>query len=156
MMYTVQTIETPLGKMTLVEADGKLCELRLLECQKAGEREQSTPLLRKAAQELAEYFQGERMAFSIPLAPGGTAFQQSVWAALKSIPYGQTRSYGEIAKQIGKPKAARAVGMANNRNPLPILIPCHRVIGAGGKMVGYGGGLDKKEFLLNLETKYER
>jgi len=153
MTATVQTIVTPLGNMTLAEANGKLVELRLKAQLNANEREQSTPLLRKAIQELTEYFEGNRKAFSVPLQPAGTAFQQSVWAALQAIPYGETRSYGEIAKSIGKPKSARAVGMANNQNPLPIFIPCHRVIGANGKLVGYGGGLDIKEFLLNLETE---
>ncbi|MBN1776599.1 MAG: methylated-DNA--[protein]-cysteine S-methyltransferase [Clostridiales bacterium] len=152
-MTTVQTIETPLGNMTLAEADGKLTELRLKARENDGERKQSTPLLRKAAQELNEYFDGKRKAFSVPLQPSGTAFQQAVWAALQAIPYGETRAYGEIARQLGKPNAARAVGMANNRNPLPVFIPCHRVIGANGKLVGYGGGLRIKEFLLKLETK---
>ena len=96
---------------------------------------------------------GRRREFQLPLAPKGTEFQQKVWKALLDIPYGETRSYGEIARAIGNPKASRAVGMANNRNPIAIIIPCHRVIGSTGKLVGYGGGLDKKEFLLNLERQ---
>ena len=93
------------------------------------------------------------MTFDLPLAPKGTAFQQSVWRALESIPYGEVRSYGDIARQIGNPKACRAIGGANNRNPIAIVIPCHRVIGADGRLVGYGGGLDKKEMLLSLERQ---
>ena len=152
MSKTALVTATPLGPMTLVEAGGALAELRFGETVLADERLQSTPLLRKAQAELTEYFAGKRTAFTVPLAPQGTAFQQAVWDALLAIPYGETRSYGAVAGQIGKPKAARAVGMANNRNPLPVFIPCHRVIGANGKMVGYGGGLHIKEALLALES----
>lgn len=153
MTSNVYTVPTPLGRMTLLERGGKLKELRLKAFVGEGEQEHKTPLLEQAAKELAEYFAGTRRAFSVPLMPEGTAFQQSVWSALRAIPYGRTLSYGGVAAKIGKPGAARAVGMANNRNPLPIFIPCHRVIGADGKMVGYGGGIDVKEFLLNLEAK---
>ena len=104
-----------------------------------------------AAEQLEAYFAGKRTTFSLPLRPAGTAFQLAVWQALTEIPYGETRSYGEIAAAVGNPKAARAVGMANNRNPISILIPCHRVIGSTGALVGYGGGLEKKLFLLELE-----
>ncbi|WP_299183163.1 methylated-DNA--[protein]-cysteine S-methyltransferase [uncultured Neptuniibacter sp.] len=103
--------------------------------------------------ELGEYFSGIRVKFSVPLAPNGTQFQQSVWQTLKEIPYGKTCSYGEIAKKLGNPKAARAIGMANNRNPIPIIIPCHRVLGSNGSLTGYAGGLDNKSYLLNLESK---
>ena len=113
----------------------------------------STPLLRQAAAELREYFEGERKIFTIPLAPKGTPFQQRVWAALREIPYGATRSYKELAIAVGNEKACRAVGMANNRNPLPIFIPCHRVVGSDGKLVGYAGGLDAKKHLLELEKE---
>ena len=109
------------------------------------------PLLKKAVKQLDEYFAGRRKEFNLPLSMKGTAFQKKVWAALQEIPYGETRSYGDIAKAIGKPKAARAVGMANNRNPVSIIVPCHRVIGSNGSLVGYGGGLKAKEFLLKLE-----
>lgn len=109
------------------------------------------PLLKKAVKQLDEYFAGKRKKFDLPLSMKGTEFQQKVWEALRAIPYGETRSYGDIAKAIGKPKAARAVGMANNRNPVSIIVPCHRVIGANGSLVGYGGGLKAKEFLLKLE-----
>jgi methylated-DNA-[protein]-cysteine S-methyltransferase len=105
------------------------------------------PILR----EMAEYFQGTRTSFSIKLAPGGTPFQQQVWSALTQIPYGTTSTYGAIAIAIGRPRAARAVGSANNRNPLAIVVPCHRVIGGDGSLVGYAGGLDQKRALLELE-----
>ena len=110
-----------------------------------------TPLLKEAVAQLKEYFDGTRREFDLPLALEGTAFQRAVWEALLTIPYGETRSYGQIAQSIGNPKACRAVGMANNRNPIAIIVPCHRVIGANGKLVGYGGGLDIKERLLALE-----
>ena len=104
-----------------------------------------------AAAQLAEYFSGKRRAFDLELAPSGTAFQLSVLRALQTIPYGETRSYADIARYIGRPAAVRAVGAANGRNPLPIVIPCHRVIGADGSLTGFGGGLETKRFLLELE-----
>ena len=108
----------------------------------------------EAARQLQEYFAGCRREFSLPLAPRGTEFQRQVWYALEGIPYGETRTYGEIARAIGKPKACRAVGMANHRNPLSILVPCHRVVGADGSLTGYGGGLEAKQFLLELEKRH--
>lgn len=116
----------------------------------------SSALGLEAARQLEQYFSGERTEFDLPLAPEGTNFQRSVWEALCDIPYGETRSYKAIAEAIGNPKACRAVGMANNRNPISIVIPCHRVIGASGDMVGYGGGLDKKIWLLDLEKEHKR
>ena len=110
-----------------------------------------TELLKEAITELNEYIDGKRISFDLQLELQGTEFQKRVWQALKEIPFGETRSYGEIAKLIGNEKASRAVGMANNKNPIPIIVPCHRVIGANGKLVGYAGGLDIKEKLLNLE-----
>ena len=104
-----------------------------------------------ALRQLEEFFAGKRKAFAVPVVPAGTEFMQKVWQALASIPYGEVRTYGDIAKQIGAPKAYRAVGMACNRNPLPIVIPCHRVIGANGRLVGYAGGLETKATLLALE-----
>ena len=101
--------------------------------------------------ELKEYFAGKRQAFSIDIKPDGTAFQLGVWRALRKVPYGKTISYGELAKKVGNPNASRAVGAANGANPIPIIIPCHRVIGAGGDLIGFGGGLETKEFLLKLE-----
>ena len=111
-------------------------------------------LTRQAIRELDEYFAGERRIFTLPIQPYGTEFQQKVWRALCDIPYGETRSYGQIARAVGNPNACRAVGMANNRNPIPIVIPCHRVIGADGSLTGYGGGLKIKEKLLELERNH--
>jgi len=105
-------------------------------------------------QQLAAYFAGELTTFSLTLTPKGTDFQLAVWTALEQIPYGTTCSYGDIAKRIGKPEASRAVGAANGQNPLPIVIPCHRVIGSNGALIGFGGGLDCKEFLLRLEQTH--
>jgi len=111
----------------------------------------ASALIDKAAAQLEEYFDGERREFDLPLNPSGTPFQMAVWKELLAIPYGETRSYKQIAQNIGNPKALRAVGMANNRNPISIIIPCHRVIGSDGSLVGYGGGLDMKQKLLDLE-----
>ena len=117
-----------------------------------GEEGESCPVLEEAAGQLAEYFAGSRRSFALSLAPAGTPFQQAVWRELMTIPYGETASYGQIAARIRNPRACRAVGMANNRNPISILIPCHRVVGKGGALVGYGGGLPIKEYLLKLES----
>jgi methylated-DNA-[protein]-cysteine S-methyltransferase len=113
-------------------------------------REDARPLA-GAARQLREYFAGTRRKFDLPLAPAGTAFQRSVWDQLVKIPYGETISYGELARRIGNPRASRAVGLANGSNPIPIVIPCHRVIGSDGRLVGFGGGLDIKQRLLALE-----
>lgn len=110
-----------------------------------------TPLLREAARQLDEYFRGSRRQFTLPLQMHGTPFQCAVWQMLQQIPYGETRSYREVAVGIGNPKAVRAVGMANHRNPFLIIVPCHRVIGSGGSLTGYAAGLDMKRFLLQLE-----
>lgn len=110
--------------------------------------------LEDARAQLLEYFAGKRRVFDLPLSPQGTEFQLRVWAALRAIPYGETRSYQQVAESLGNSKATRAVGMANNRNPLPILIPCHRVVGKDGRLVGYGGGLQRKRYLLDLEAAH--
>ena len=112
---------------------------------------ETPPILRRAAAQLAEYFAGTRTRFDLPLAPVGTDFQRRVWDATSAIPFGETATYGEIARKIGVPTAARAVGGALNRNPLAIVVPCHRVVGSSGKLTGYDGGVDRKAFLLNLE-----
>ena len=112
-----------------------------------------TTLIRDAGKQIDEYFKGERKIFELPLETKGTPFQKAAWEALLTIPYGETRSYKQMAEQVGSSKAYRAVGMANNRNPIAIVIPCHRVIGASGKLVGYGGGLHIKEYLLELESR---
>ena len=110
-----------------------------------------TPLIKKASKQLNEYFNGKRKVFDLPLVLHGTDFQIKVLKALQTIPYGETLSYGQLAAAIGNPKASRAVGMANNRNPIPVIIPCHRVIGSNGKLTGYAGGLELKQKLLDLE-----
>jgi methylated-DNA-[protein]-cysteine S-methyltransferase len=113
----------------------------------------ATAILNSTIRQLEEYFAGQRKAFDLPLAPDGTEFQRKVWQALLTIPYGETRSYRDIAEIIGCPKGYRAVGMANNRNPITIIIPCHRVIGADGSLVGYGSGIERKVYLLELEKR---
>lgn len=110
-----------------------------------------SPLLRRARLQLDEYFAGRRRSFDLPLSPRGTPFQREVWTALASIPYGHTLSYAQLATRVGRPAAMRAVGAANGRNPLPIVLPCHRVIGADGSLTGFGGGLPAKQYLLKLE-----
>ena len=141
--------ETMLGSVTFVEEDGALLAISTHRCFEGIEQE--TPLIKEAHHQLTEYLKGERKSFDLPILIKGTTFQQQVWKALLEIPYGETRSYKQIAEAIGNPKAVRAVGMANNRNPLLIVVPCHRVIGANGKLVGYGAGIEMKEFLLRLE-----
>ena len=143
-------ISSPIGALTLVEEDGALTEVRFGE-KAQGVMLKSTELLERAARELDEYFCGERRAFTIPLNPHGTPFQKRCWDALCRIPFGETRTYAQQAAMIGNPKSCRAVGMGNHRNPLPIFIPCHRVIGKNGTLTGYAGGLDIKETLLNIE-----
>lgn len=141
--------ETVLGVVTFVEEGGALLAVTTHRSYEGAEQE--TALIKEAYQQLSEYLKGERKEFDLPLNPKGTDFQKRVWRALCDIPYGETRSYKQIAKAVGNSKAVRAVGMANNRNPITIVVPCHRVIGADGKLVGYGGGLEMKEFLLRLE-----
>ena len=143
------TYNTVLGSVTFVEEDGTLLAIATHRSYDGTKLE--TPLIQEAYRQLTEYLKGERMSFDLPLNPRGTDFQKRVWRALCEIPYGETRSYKQVAEAIGNPKAVRAVGMANNRNPLLIVIPCHRVIGANGKLVGYAAGMDKKEFLLKRE-----
>ena len=152
---TWSTVDSPIGELTVVAADGALVGLYMTghrptpDPESFGERVDDA--LPAATAQLAEYFAGERTAFDLPLAPRGTAFQQAVWAALRDIPYGETRSYGELAAALGRPGASRAVGLANGRNPISIVVPCHRVVGAGGKLTGYAGGMERKSWLLALE-----
>ncbi len=157
-MYTstmnLMQIDTPFGPMVLAEEGEQLTHLYLKTAWAPQQPQRPTPLLLRAARELQEYFAGQRRQFDLPLAPQGTPFQQKVWRALRQIPYGQTASYKQIAQAIGRPTACRAVGGANNKNPLPIFIPCHRVIGAGGALIGYAGGLGLKQGLLTLETQH--
>lgn len=144
--------EFEIGRIGITEKDGSITNVDFIRSElPEGTQACETPLLKEAARQLKNYFAGELKKFSLPLAPEGTPFMKQVWAALCEIPYGKTASYRDIAEKIGRPKAARAVGLANNRNPIPIIIPCHRVIGADGSLVGYGGGLDIKKRLLELE-----
>lgn len=136
----------------LVATETHLINIQFTQPQKA--LLQTTELLSMATIQLDEYFQGKRTTFSLPFKLIGTPFQLAVWKELQNIPYGQTTSYKEIAQKINKPKAYRAVGMANNKNPLPIIIPCHRVIGSNGKLIGYAGGLNLKNYLLELEKSH--
>jgi methylated-DNA-[protein]-cysteine S-methyltransferase len=146
---------TPLGEMAL-EAEGEyLTRLYLPGAPAPDAADEETPLLLVGRGELLEYLAGRRRAFDLPLLPRGTPFQRRVWAALGDIPYGQTRSYQEIARAVDCPQGARAVGAANHRNPLPILIPCHRVVGRSGALTGYAGGLPLKEALLAVERRGE-
>lgn len=136
----------------LVATETHLINIQFTQPQKA--LLQTTELLSMATIQLDEYFQGKRTVFSLPFKLTGTPFQLAVWKELQNIPYGKTTSYKEIAQKINKPKAYRAVGMANNKNPLPIIIPCHRVIGSNGKLIGYAGGLKLKNYLLELEQSH--
>jgi methylated-DNA-[protein]-cysteine S-methyltransferase len=154
-------VKTPVGELTLVASDKGLAAI-LWENEKhrtntdIGCEDDRHPLLLETERQLREYFAGKRDTFSIALDFDGTKFQKSVWNALLTIPYGETRSYAQIARQVGNARAMRAVGAANGRNPIPIIAPCHRVIGASGKLVGFGGGLRNKATLLDLEATKER
>lgn len=151
-------IESPIGRLLLAGEDaGPLTLIGFPEgkgrIEPVDDWVQDDSAFTAAARQLAEYFAGERTAFDLELGPTGTAFQLAVLDALRTIPYGETRSYGDIAAQLGRPKAVRAVGAANGRNPLPIVIPCHRVIGANGSLTGFGGGIDAKRWLLAHEQR---
>jgi methylated-DNA-[protein]-cysteine S-methyltransferase len=156
-------VDSPVGPLTLVATDGALAGLYMDDQRHRpageafGEREEfgapdPTPL-REAADQLEDYFAGRRTVFDVPVAFAGTPFQNRVWAALREIPFGETLSYGELAERVGRPGAARAVGLANGRNPIGIVVPCHRVVGGGGSLTGYGGGLARKRYLLDLERR---
>lgn len=150
-------VPSPAGGVTVTWGDAGLryigfCQADGATASPASWRREAVPAF-GAGQQLAAYFAGQRMDFDLPLDPRGTAFQRQVWQALRQIPYGATASYGQVAERVGRPGAARAVGSANHRNPLPIVVPCHRVIGADGALVGYGGGLRFKRFLLDLEAR---
>ncbi|WP_418422620.1 methylated-DNA--[protein]-cysteine S-methyltransferase [Alistipes sp.] len=156
MTYSMQ-LETPIGPLTVTATKKAVTAIRFGTQVPEGSTPctgaEATPLLRKAAEEIGDYFAGSRRKFTLPLAPEGTPFQQKVWEALRTIPYGETRTYKQIAIQIGHNQSFRAVGMASNRNPIAIVVPCHRVIGYDGKLTGYAGGLDIKEQLLELEKR---
>lgn len=154
-------VESPIGPITLVTEGGALTGLYMNLHAHApdggslGVRAglEDDPVLAQAARQLEEYFAGERTEFDLPIELEGTGFQRTVWADLLKIPYGETISYGELARRIGQPTASRAVGLANGRNPVSIVVPCHRVVGANGSLTGYGGGLPRKQFLLALEQR---
>lgn len=157
MKHVYKEINSPVGKLKLIANDRALIAV-LWESDNiaklvTGEiiRGPSHPILVQTEQELKEYFAEKRTKFTVPLEPVGTPFQRKVWQALTTIPFGETRSYGELARQIGKPAASRAVGAANGKNPISIIIPCHRVIGSTGTLTGFGGGLKRKAQLLTLE-----
>ena len=152
------SVSSPLGPLLLAAADGGLTHLLLptgsldpLLASASSAPETDALVLQQAQAELAEYFRGERQRFTVPLAPRGTPFQLSVWRALREIPYGSTCSYLDLARAIGRPTASRAVGAANGLNPIAIIVPCHRVIGASGALTGYAGGLERKRWLLQHE-----
>ena len=151
------TIESPIGELLLSSTvDGELTRLYMQDAPRpftvpADWRRDDRSCV-AAIEQLREYFDGERHEFTLPLAPHGNAFELRVWEALREIPYGETVSYGEIARRIGSATAARAVGLANGRNPIAVIVPCHRVIGADGSLTGYGGGLERKRYLLDLEA----
>ncbi len=150
-MKRVHSFMTDIGSVHIAEEGGAITEVTLPgEKVPLGEMSK-TPLLEMAAAQLSEYLQGRRQEFTVPLAPHGSDFAMKVWREMLAIPYGKVRTYGEMAEAIGHPGAARSVGQACNRNPISIMIPCHRVVGAGGKLTGYAGGLPMKERLLRLE-----
>jgi methylated-DNA-[protein]-cysteine S-methyltransferase len=159
MSYFYKTMHSPVGELKLV-ANGNGLAAVLWENDNPSrvrlgplEEDRNHPVLREAERQLSDYFAGKRETFSLKLDFAGTDFQKKVWNALTTIPFGQTRSYGQIARQIGHPKAVRAVGAANGRNPISIIAPCHRVIGSNGKLTGFAGGLKAKAALLEMETK---
>ncbi|WP_088102780.1 methylated-DNA--[protein]-cysteine S-methyltransferase [Halalkalibacter urbisdiaboli] len=168
--FFVDEMDSPLGTLTIVATDHGVCHIHFGSLQKCtatlkaklkkqgmkGELIRCNHTVTPVKQQLTEYFNGQRFSFDVPIDLYGTAFQKKVWEALRKIGYGETRSYKQVAQEIGAPKAVRAIGGANNQNPIPIIIPCHRVIGSNGAMVGYGGGLDKKEQLLSLEGAIEK
>ncbi|MFC4033725.1 methylated-DNA--[protein]-cysteine S-methyltransferase [Streptomyces polygonati] len=160
MTTTVQTsLDSPCGPLTLVARDGALAGLYMTDHRHRPDLETfgpyvapgELPLFADVSEQLAAYFAGDRTTFDLRLTFAGTPFQQRVWSALSDIPYGETVSYGELAQILGQPGASRAVGLANGKNPISIIVPCHRVIGANGSLTGYGGGLHRKEWLLGFE-----
>lgn len=160
-LRTHAVMDSPIGSLTLIAEDGRLAGV-FMEITRdepdaltlgAAIAVESEPVLAEAARQLDAYFDGELTEFDLPLSLAGSEFQRSVWAALQDIPYGETISYGELARRIRQPTASRAVGLANGKNPVSIVVPCHRVIGADGSLTGYGGGMDRKRFLLGLEQR---
>lgn len=151
-MRSFYLYQTSLGKIWIAADENAIYRISFFEIWDAVEKE--TPAIREAYNQICDYLHGERKTFDLLLAPQGTPFQKSVWDELMKIPYGEVRSYKQIAEAVGNPNACRAVGMANNKNPLLIVVPCHRVIGSNGALVGYGGGLNNKSYLLKLEKEH--
>jgi methylated-DNA-[protein]-cysteine S-methyltransferase len=147
------TVDSPVGELLLTSDGTALTRLLFDGAPDPAWQERRDDVLEEAARQLAEYFAGDRIDFDLPLAPAGTPFQLRVWEALRAIPYAETVSYGQLAARLEAPGASRAVGLANGRNPISIVVPCHRVIGASGALTGYGGGLDRKRLLLGLERE---
>ena len=147
------TIDSPVGKLTLESQDGFITNIFFCKEQPLQVKQDlDCDVLKLTAMQLGEYFSGTRLVFDVPIKPRGGEFFQKVWAVMvKDVPFGKTASYGEIAIKVGSPKGARAVGMANNKNPIPIIIPCHRIVGSNGKLTGFRGGLSMKEKLLEIE-----
>jgi methylated-DNA-[protein]-cysteine S-methyltransferase len=153
-------VDSPVGTLTLVAVDGALCGLYMVDQRHRPPQESfgapgdpDAEPFAATAEQLAAYFAGELTEFDLPLNLRGTPFQGRVWAALQEIPYGETTTYGELAVELGKPSASRAVGLANGKNPVGVIVPCHRVVGSTGSLTGYGGGLDRKRYLLDFERK---
>lgn len=158
-------VDSPIGPLTLVAHGQRLACIYMNDHRHMPDPERFGPavdappgdVLTRTAEQLHEYFAGDRQEFDVELDPeSGTEFQRTVWAALREIPYGQTISYADLARRIGRPTAFRAVGLANGRNPISIIVPCHRVVGSAGSLTGYGGGVERKQQLLELEAKYRR
>jgi len=149
-MYIIQTV---IGPLTVIESDNCITHIHFGEVNVMGIETRKTELIDETEKQINAFYSGERDSFDLPLTLNGTEFQNKVWKALLDIPKGETRSYKDIAEAVGSPNASRAVGMANNRNPIPVIIPCHRVIGKNGKLVGFAGGLDLKEKMLMIERK---
>jgi methylated-DNA-[protein]-cysteine S-methyltransferase len=157
MILQFRTVDSPVGPLTLAGREGRLMHLRMVDQTYEPSRAdwvEDDRAFPDAVEQLAAYFSGERTTFDLELDLVGTAFRRRVWEALLTIPYGETRSYGEIARQIDAPGASRAVGLANGHNPISIIVPCHRVIGAGGSLTGYGGGIERKKLLLGMEKQF--
>lgn len=148
------TLKTPIGLLEITATDEAIVGVKPVDHEEnvAGDTA-ANKLAQKCKTELEEYFAGKRKSFDLPLKGEGTDFQKQVWDQLKCIPYGETRTYGEVAEMMGKPKASRAIGMANHHNPILILVPCHRVIGADGSLTGYAAGIEAKKYLLEFEKK---
>ncbi len=158
MRYFTKHNNTPVGNIRVIENNARLTKIEYLKVypnNPFGAEEKETPLLKETAKQLLEYFEGKRIDFDLPLDMEGSDFQKRVWEALCTIPYGETCTYKQVAEQVNCFKGARAVGLANHKNPIPIIVPCHRVIGADGSLTGYAGGVSVKKILLESEQKFK-